>query len=204
MNRPAFLSLPARRLARAAPVAAGLALAAAVIPAGAAAALPSNCSQSGATVTCTFATPGTGQSFTVPAGVSSLSVTLYGGVGGTNFNGDQPGGDGAGVTADLSTSPGALLGIDVGGAGGGGTTFPEPGGVNGGGSGRFSGGGGGATDVTSGGTDLLVAGGGGGAGANKEGESTCISAAKPCPAGLAATRTRTAHPGRASRAAASP
>ena len=68
MNRPAFLSLPAGRLARAAPLAAGLALAAAVIPASAAAALPSNCSQSGATVTCTFTYTGAAQSWAVPAG----------------------------------------------------------------------------------------------------------------------------------------
>ena len=48
MNRPAFLSFPApRRLARGAPLTAGLALAAAVIPAGMASAapatLPTNC-----------------------------------------------------------------------------------------------------------------------------------------------------------------
>ena len=48
MNRPAFLSFPAlRRLARGEPLTAGLALAAAVIPAGMASAapatLPTNC-----------------------------------------------------------------------------------------------------------------------------------------------------------------
>ena len=64
MNRPALLSLPAvRRLALAAPLAAGLALAAAVIPAAMAsaapAALPANCAQSGTTVTCTYTGAGT-------------------------------------------------------------------------------------------------------------------------------------------------
>ena len=67
-------------------------------------------SQSGTAVTCTFATPGTGQTLTVPAGVSSLSLTLYGATGrGTTFGDNDPGGDGAEVTATLS-DPGSVLG----------------------------------------------------------------------------------------------
>ena len=55
-----------------------------------------------------FTTPGTGGSFTVPAGVSSLSVTLYGGAGGgTSYSGrGVSGGDGALVTATLTVTPG--------------------------------------------------------------------------------------------------
>jgi hypothetical protein len=85
MNRPAFLSLPARRLALAVPAAAGLVLAAAVVTAGQAsaapAALPAGCAQSGQTVTRTYTGAGT-YSFTVPAGVTSLDVTAVGAAGG--------------------------------------------------------------------------------------------------------------------------
>jgi hypothetical protein len=133
---------------------------------------------SSGTCAATYASAGTGQSFSVPAGVSSVAVTLYGGAGGTNYGSDAAGGDGAEVTANLATYPGEALGVDVGGAGVGGADngAEYPGGVNGGGAGVFSGSGGGATDVTSGGTDLLVAGGGGGAGADKEGSSSCLRA----------------------------
>jgi hypothetical protein len=114
------------------------------------------------TCTVTYSTVGTGQSFTVPAGLSSLSVTLYGGRGGDNQSGVL-GGDGALVTAALSVTHGEVLGIDAGGAGHS-ELAGGAGGVNGGGSGTHSGGGGGSTDITSAGTLLLVAGGGGGAG----------------------------------------
>ena len=98
----------------------------------------------------TFATPGIGQSFTVPAGVPSLSLTLYGAVGGENDTSDVAGGDGAKLTADLALNPGDGINIDVGGAGGT-PALPNPdalGGVNGGGYSYGGGGGGGATDVT--------------------------------------------------------
>jgi hypothetical protein len=129
---------------------------------------------SAGTCTVSFTTPGTGQSFTVPAGVPSLSVALYGGAGGaTAFSGQAvAGGDGALVTATLAVTPGQALGVDVGGAGAGsaGTTgAPVAGGANGGGNGFDSGGGGGATDVSAAGTRLLVAGGGGGAGQTQPG-----------------------------------
>src|SRR5437660_999235 len=58
--------------------------------AGSASALPSNCSQSGNTVTCTYTGAGT-YTFTVPVGVSSLDVTAVGAAGG------GPGGPGASV-----------------------------------------------------------------------------------------------------------
>lgn len=129
---------------------------------------------SNGTCSVTFAAAGTGQSFTVPPGVSQLAVALYGGVGGASAvpfgappGGGAPGGDGAEVAAGLAVTPGQALGLDVGGAGQLGA-----GGVNGGGasaplSNGGGGGGGGATDLLtapSGGTLLLEAGGGGGAG----------------------------------------
>ena len=117
---------------------------------------------SASTCTVTYATVGTGQAFTVPAGVSSLSVTLYGGRGGDNQSGVL-GGDGARVHAALAVSPGEIVGVDIAGAGQS-ELAGGAGGVNGGGSGSHSGGGGGATDITSASTLLLVAGGGGGAG----------------------------------------
>jgi Bacterial Ig domain/Domain of unknown function DUF11/Bacterial Ig-like domain (group 3) len=112
-----------------------------------------------------FTTPGTGDSFTVPPGVTSLAVTLTGGTGGYDIVTDVPGGDGAEVLATLAVSPGEVLGVDVGGAGGGGGGS-NSGGTNGGGSAFDAGAGGGFSDVTlgAGGTRLLVAGGGGGAG----------------------------------------
>ena len=135
---------------------AGLALAAGPAP---------SCSAGLCTVT--FASPGAGQSFTVPAGVGSLSVRLWGGAGGA-----QPGGgDGALVTATLQVTPGSVLGVGVGG---GGADLSGRGGVNGGGSGgQEAGGGGGATEVTLAGTPLLVAAGGGGSGSPGRISTTC-------------------------------
>ena len=162
-----------------------LLLAAAVVPAGAVpalaaagagAALPSGCSPAGSTVTCTFAAPGTGQSFTVPAGVSSLSAALYGATGSGNPTGDAAGGDGAEVTAQLAVSPGQQLGVDVGGAGQVPQTALSGGGVNGGGQSTDGGGGGGATDITvlGPGTPVLVAGGGGGGGGDGSQADSCL------------------------------
>jgi Bacterial Ig domain/Domain of unknown function DUF11/Putative Ig domain len=124
----------------------------------------------------TDATPGVGQSFTVPPAVTSLSVILVAGVGGVNFSSNVAGGDGAKVTANLAVSPGATLGVDVAGAGqgGNGQGGSNAGGINGGGAGVLSGGGGGATDLTSGGTELLVAGGGGGGGADSSDFDSCV------------------------------
>lgn len=127
----------------------------------------------------TFATPGTGQSFTVPPGVSSLQVTLVAGVGGTNYDGDVAGGDGAKVNANLAVSPGEAIGVGVAGAGQGGSSHgaDNAGGTNGGGAGVYSGSGGGATDLTVSGTEVLVAGGGGGAGADEGSGSDCFNGA---------------------------
>lgn len=160
----------------------------------AAAALPSACSQSapGATVTCTYSTVGE-TTFTVPSGVTQLTVTAIGAPGGSG--GVYPGlsdpaavgGSGAEVTATIAVTPSSTLYVEVGGAGGNGTggTDCQAGtaGANGGGLGGVSrcetgsgGGGGGASDLrttpaaegglTGGAGDprLVVAGGGGGGG----------------------------------------
>jgi len=69
----------------------------------------------GTTCTVTFSTAGTGQTWVVPAGVMSESITLYGAIGGsTNI---VLGGDGAKVTGTLALSPGTSVTVDVGGAG---------------------------------------------------------------------------------------
>ena len=126
----------------------------------------------GTACTVTFSTPGVGQSWVVPTGVTSASFALYGAVGGSE--GSIPGGDGAKITGTLSVLSGSSLTIDVGGAGSNG--FSTGGGVNGGGVGAFGSDGGGGSDVKVGGTDQLVAGGGGGAG-ESGGGAACTSPA---------------------------
>lgn len=83
-----------------------------------AAALPSNCTASGATVTCTY-NSGSEGTFTVPAAVSSIHVVATGSGGHTTFAG--AGGSGAQVTADLGVTPGSTLyaEVDMGGGPGG-------------------------------------------------------------------------------------
>jgi hypothetical protein len=128
---------------------------------------------SAGTCTVTFVTPGGGQSWVVPAGVTTESFTLTGAIGGSNS--DVAGGDGARVTGSLTLAAGTTVTVDVGGAGGpsgdsgingGGVGGPSILGGNGGGGG---GGGGGGSDIKVGGTDQLVAGGGGGAGETESG-----------------------------------
>ena len=145
-------------------------------------ALPANCTGV-AVVSCTFAATGAEQTFTVPAGVSSVHVVARGAPGGRGASLDSspsPGGMGAVVSGDLAVTAGEVVYVEVGGApsfdanacypGLGGV--PCVGGFNGGGSSHFGGGGGGASDVrTLTGSDagtlasrLLVAAGGGGGG----------------------------------------
>ena len=124
-----------------------------------------------------FSYTGSLQTWTVPAGVTSITI---------DAGGAQGGGDAQNVThalggrvqATYSVTPGTTLNIYVGGAGVDGslsTATPASGGYNGGGTaGWYStvppgySGGGGATDIRTGGTALgnriLVAGGGGGGG----------------------------------------
>ena len=118
--------------------------------------------------------------YTVPAGVTGINVTVKGAQGGLNSDEvDYPDRQGYGgcVTAYIMVTPGQVLDVNVGGCGGNGTaTAGGAGGFNGGGNGTYGtsiysgGGGGGASDIrlsTGALTDrLVVAGGGGGAGIN--------------------------------------
>jgi hypothetical protein len=129
-----------------------------------------------------FTTSGESQ-FIVPAGVSSLQVTLVGGNGAAGGAGNSgfhaPGGAGATAVATLAVSPGQILFTEVAGDG----LAGGAGGYGGGGSdihsGETGGGGGGASDVqtcsatanpascpggSSLGSRLVVAAGGGGGG----------------------------------------
>jgi len=123
----------------------------------------------------TFNYNGSFQTFTVPAGVTSIQVDAKGAQGGTGTNGT--GGLGGRVQTTLTVTPGETLNIYVGGQGGSLNTGTP--GYNGGGSGSGAyssniGGGGGASDIRSGGTALsnriVVAGGGGGGAYNGLGE----------------------------------
>jgi len=134
----------------------------------------------------TFSYTGSQETWTVPTGVSSLTVDGYGGMGGHGSSDlNARGGLGGRVQATISVTAGSTLYINIGGVGGSTTSNPgtgyEPtfndysagnatggfvGGANPGGNG--GGAGGGATDVRFDGSDLsdriYVAGGGGGGG----------------------------------------
>ena len=98
------------------------------------------------------------QTFTIPAGVTSLTIFAAGGQGGYGFN-TGPGGAGGLMQGTFAVSPGSLT-INVGGMG-----SYDGGGYNGGGRpgsyGLCAGGGGGAT-VIGGPSTLMIVGGGGG------------------------------------------
>ncbi|MCB0882326.1 MAG: hypothetical protein KDC33_08955, partial [Thermoleophilia bacterium] len=101
----------------------------------------------------TFNSTGAPQTYTVPAGVTSVRVTAHGAQGGSGYgilpNG-CPGGKGAEVRGTLAVTPGQTLYVLVGGVGTLGIyNTATPGGYNGGGSaggvggvGAWSGGGG--------------------------------------------------------------
>lgn len=132
------------------------------------------CNTASGLTTCTFGFTGATQTWTVPAGVTQVTLDVFGAQGGYEA---AQGGQGGRATATVAVTPGETLTIVVGGIGhspfSGGDAL---GGFNGGGNGgapynlpaAYSGsGGGGASDVRIGGTDLahrvIVAGGGGGA-----------------------------------------
>jgi hypothetical protein len=125
---------------------------------------------SAAAETQTFAYTGSEQTFTVPAGVSSIQVLAIGGHGGNGGKGGAAGGAAAEVQGELSVKSGTVLYVEVGGEGVSGRGPLHAGGFNGGAAG--AGGGGGASDVRTAArstglspdTRLIVAGGGGGAG----------------------------------------
>jgi Glycine rich protein len=119
------------------------------------------------TISTTFSYTGAEQTFTVPAGVTSVHVVATGAVGGTPEEGGT-GGRGAVVSGDLSVTPGEALYAEVGGQAQ--EVLEGLGGFNGGGNGTGSGGG--ASDVRTAmrsapntlESRLLVAAGGGGGG----------------------------------------
>ncbi|MCT4357076.1 Ig-like domain-containing protein [Streptomyces sp. Je 1-79] len=132
---------------------------------------------------CAWTAPGT-DTFTVPAGVSSVTVDLYGAEGGSAAGYVTPnpvatgasGGLGGHTRATLAVTPGQLLRLTVGAAGIPGSSrrgeYARPGGYGhgsgGGGAHGGGGSGGGASDLRTGAFGpaerILVAGGGGGAG----------------------------------------
>ena len=145
----------------------------------------------------TFNYTGAMQTFIVPAGVTSIDVDVYGGAGGTSYNGGI-GGAGGRVQSTLVVVPGQTLNLYVGGVGqnGNNTGGPVLGGYNGGGDGNsvfsaFGGGGGGASDIRftpyTLADRILVAGGGGGAGS--DGGATNGGAGGGLIGGTAATAT---------------
>lgn len=127
----------------------------------------------------TFTFTGAEQQYTVPAGISQVTITAVGGKGSNPYGTGGTGGYGAAVTATVTLPAGTTtLYVEVGGNGG---TFVDNGGWNGGGQGAYygtlqsAGGGGGASDVrtaarttalTTTDSRLVVAGGGGGGGRN--------------------------------------
>jgi hypothetical protein len=132
----------------------------------------------GTTATCTYTWNGDAQSFTVPAGVTSLDVTAVGAAGGSAvYNGAGFAGPGASVedkSVPVSTYQGQTLTVIVGGVGGNGSpdvsgAGGSPGGGGAGGpvfteSGAAGAGGGGYSGLlTSSGQPLVIAAGGGGA-----------------------------------------
>lgn len=136
--------------------------------AGTKAGLPSDCSQSGSTVTCSFSYTGAEQAFAVPKGITHLRVTAVGAAGFNNApQGGGTGGAGGTASATISVTPQSDLYVEVGGTGG-------DGGWNGG-----AGLGGGASDVrtcstlsdacSTLGSRLVVAGGGGAGGMGGDG-----------------------------------
>jgi hypothetical protein len=132
----------------------------------------------------TFDYTAAAQQFTVPAGVTAVTVEASGAAGGAGQFAGPAGGAGGRTTATIAVTPGELLTIVVGGAGADGDDGGA-GGFNGGatarGISRVGGGGGGATDVRQGGDDpadrVVVAGGGGGGGSSSQAGNTGIGGA---------------------------
>ena len=103
-----------------------------------------------AQTTYTFDYTGSIVNWTVPAGVTKVTINAKGAQGGSNNQIAAAGGLGADITGTFLVTPGDVLKILVGGAG---ATSGSPSG------------GGGSFVATSGNVPMLVAGGGGGAGA---------------------------------------
>jgi hypothetical protein len=115
--------------------------------------------------TCTYTTVGE-DSFTVPAGVTSLHVVavgVAGSAGGTCCNGTaSPGGPGSTVSGDIPVTPGTQYWVEAGVGGGEGVSAGDAGGGNGGGLAGIYTCSGEGTDADC--ATLVAAGGGGGGG----------------------------------------
>lgn len=149
----------------------------------------------------TFTYTGLFQTFTVPAGITQITVYMWGAGGGGAFvtSGFTPGNGGAGAMVQglLSVTPGSTLTIIVGGGGSFGRQTDQTDAEGGGGLayydsgstlwGAGSGGGRSAIQFIQGGSDIVVAGGGGGGGVVNSGT----------PAGGSATFSGTANGGTA-------
>jgi hypothetical protein len=156
---------------------------------GAWAALPSECTQTGRTVTCTYG-PGNHTFPAPPAGVTEVTVRVLGASGGASseFRSTSGAAGGAGAVV-TGTIPASALQLQVGSRGAdappgsansavssepgaGGTTGYGPGGSGGTGvsNGGGGGGGGGSAVLTASGTPEAVAGGGGGGGGSGRGD----------------------------------
>jgi hypothetical protein len=127
---------------------------------------------SAASTVTNFSYTGSAQSWTVPAGITSIQVRVIGASGGTSWS--QVGGYGESITATLSVTPLETLNIYVGQQGSGHSNGVNASAFNGGGAGFYYGaGGGGASDIRRGGSALsnrvIVAGGGGGSGSGAAG-----------------------------------
>lgn len=85
-----------------------------LVLASSAAALPSNCSQSGSTVTCTYASTGAEQTFAVPIGVTGVHALA---IGGTGEGTGEAGGAAAAAGGDIAVTPQETLYVEVGGNG---------------------------------------------------------------------------------------
>jgi len=129
-------------------------------------------------MTSNYSYTGSTQTYIVPSGITSITVSAWGGGGGAGSNAAGEGANGGAggkaslVEGTLSVTPGATLTIIVAGGGGGGTRVGGgTGGYSGGGSGSsgadgfYGGGGGGVTIIKNGnGDNLMMAAGGGGGG----------------------------------------
>ena len=118
--------------------------------------------------TNTFEFTGSNQTFTVPTGVTSITMEGFGAAGGDNEAGDGSGGNGGYLKSTITVTPGDVLTIVVGKGGGIGDEPFGDGGQGGSGAdfGNFAAGsGGGATYVKNSSNEILfVIGAGGGAG----------------------------------------
>ena len=124
--------------------------------------------------TKTYTYTGSDQTYTVPAGVTSINVKMWGGGGGGGAPGSwtygYPGGGGGYISATMTVVPGQNLTVMVGAGGTNGSVTNTS--ANYGGGGRSCGGsdciyggqGGGRSAIRIAGTDYITAGGGGGGG----------------------------------------